>query len=67
MESSQQTNPQEMVRVTLELPRNIVDWIDGLRAQLGFRTRGVLVAQLIRELAPEAQAETNHEKRANAA
>ena len=67
MESSEQTNPQEMVRVTLELPRNIVDWIDGHRAQLGFRTRGVLVAQLIRELVPEAQAETNHEERANAA
>jgi len=67
MESSEQTNPQEMVRVTLELPRDIVDRIDGLRAQLGFRTRGVIVAQLIRELLPEAQAEANHEERANAA
>ena len=50
MESSEQINPQEMVRVTLELPRDIVDWLDGLMAQLGFRNRGAIVAQLLREL-----------------
>ena len=52
MESNEQTNQQEMVMVTLELPRDLVDWIDGLKAQMGFRNRGVIVAQLIRELLP---------------
>jgi metal-responsive CopG/Arc/MetJ family transcriptional regulator len=52
MESNEQTNQQEMVMVTLELPRDLVDWIDGLKAQMGFRNRGVIVAQLLRELIP---------------
>jgi metal-responsive CopG/Arc/MetJ family transcriptional regulator len=52
MESNEQTNQQEMVMVTLELPRDLVDWIDGLKAQMGFRNRGVIVARLIRELLP---------------
>ena len=50
MESNEQTNQQEKVLVTLELPRVGVDWIDGLKTQLGFRGRGVIVAQLLREL-----------------
>ena len=52
MESNEQTNPQEKLLVTLELPRDVVDWIDGLKAQMGFRNRGVIVAQLLRELIP---------------
>ena len=53
MESSEQSSQQELVLVTLELPRDLVDWIDGLKAQLGFRSRGLIVAQLIRELVAE--------------
>jgi hypothetical protein len=52
MESNEQANQQEMVMVTLELPRDLVDWVDGLKAQMGFRNRGVIVAQLLRELIP---------------
>jgi metal-responsive CopG/Arc/MetJ family transcriptional regulator len=52
MESNEQTNPQEKVLVTLELPRDVVDWIDGLKAQMGFRSRGLIVTQLLRELIP---------------
>jgi metal-responsive CopG/Arc/MetJ family transcriptional regulator len=55
METSEQINQQEMVLVTLELPRDLVDWIDGLKAQMGFRNRGVIVAQLIRELLPSPE------------
>ena len=40
MESNEQTNQQQMVMVTLELPRDLVEWIDGLKAQMGFRNRG---------------------------
>ena len=50
MDSGNGRASQEMVRVTLELPRDIVDWLDGLRMQLGFRNRGAIVAQLLREL-----------------
>ena len=52
MEPNEQTNQQEKVLVTLELPRDVVDWIDGLKAQMGFRSRGLIVAQLLRELIP---------------
>ena len=55
MESDEQTNQQEKVLVTLELPRDLVDWIDGLKVQMGFRSRGFVVAQLIRELIPEPE------------
>jgi metal-responsive CopG/Arc/MetJ family transcriptional regulator len=67
MESSEQSSQQEMVLVTLELPRDLVDWIDGLKAQLGFRSRGVIVAQLIRELVPELEPESTDEDTTQAA
>jgi metal-responsive CopG/Arc/MetJ family transcriptional regulator len=54
MEPNEQTNQQEKVLVTLELPRDVVDWIDGLKTQLGFRSRGIIVAQLLRELIPSS-------------
>jgi metal-responsive CopG/Arc/MetJ family transcriptional regulator len=53
MEPNEQNNPQEKVLVTLELPRDVVEWIDGLKAQMGFRNRGIIVADLLRELIPE--------------
>jgi metal-responsive CopG/Arc/MetJ family transcriptional regulator len=67
MESSEQSSPQEMVLVTLELPRDLVDWIDGLKAQLGFRSRGLIVAQLIRELVAELEPESTDEDTTQAA
>jgi len=67
MESSGQSSQQEMVLVTLELPRDLVDWIDGLKAQMGFRSRGVIVAQLIRELVPELDEEAAGEDTTQAA
>jgi metal-responsive CopG/Arc/MetJ family transcriptional regulator len=67
MESSEQSNQQEMVLVTLELPRDLVDWIDGLKAQLGFRSRGLIVAQLIRELVAEVEQESTDEDTTQAA
>ncbi len=62
MEPNEQTNQQEMVMVTLELPRDLVDWIDGLKAQMGFRNRGVIVTQLIRELVSELDEENEAPK-----
>ena len=67
MESSEQSSQQEMVLVTLELPRDLVDWIDGLKAQMGFRSRGLIVAQLIRELVSELEPESTDEDTTQAA
>ena len=67
MENSEQSSQQEMVLVTLELPRDLVDWIDGLKAQMGFRSRGLIVAQLIRELVPELEPESTDEDTTQAA
>jgi len=67
MENSEQSSQQEMVLVTLELPRDLVDWIDGLKAQMGFRSRGVIVAQLIRELVAEVEPESTDEDTTQAA
>ena len=67
MENSEQSSEQEMVLVTLEMPRDLVDWIDGLKAQLGFRSRGLIVAQLIRELVSELEEEATDEETTQAA
>jgi len=67
MENSEQSSQQEMVLVTLELPRDLVDWIDGLKVQMGFRSRGVIVAQLIRELVAEVEPESTDEDTTQAA
>ena len=54
MESNVDNDPNDLVLVTLELPRDIVAWIDGPKNQLGFRNRGLIIAQLLRELQPES-------------
>ena len=42
----------ERVRVTIELSRETLAWIDELRVQLGFRNRGIIIEQLLLELRP---------------
>jgi len=44
---------QEEVEVTITLPRDIVEWVDELKDMLGFKTRGPIISQLLRELQPE--------------
>ena len=40
-------------RITLELSEDLLRWIDGLKSQMGFRNRGLIVEQLLRELVPD--------------
>ena len=40
-------------RITLELSADLLSWIDGLKSQMGFRNRGLIVEQLLRELLPD--------------
>ena len=42
----------ERVRITIELSRETLEWIDDLRVQLGFRNRGIIIEQLLLELRP---------------
>jgi hypothetical protein len=44
-------------RITLELSADLLVWLDALKSQMGFRSRGPLVEQLLRELLPQDQAD----------
>jgi len=39
------------VQVTLELRQSTLVWLDGLREEMGLRSRGALVSRLLDELA----------------
>ena len=41
------------VRVTLELRQSTLQWIDGLREEMGLRHRGAVVSRLLEELAQQ--------------
>ena len=41
------------VRVTLELRQSTLQWIDGLREEMGLRHRGAVVNRLLEELAQQ--------------
>jgi len=54
-------------RITLELSEDLLGWIDGLKSQMGFRNRGRIVEQLLRELFPQDDdQETSEQAQANA-
>jgi len=55
MESSEQLEQDERVRLTIELSASTVAWLDDLRLQMGLRSRGVIIEQLLRELGAEAE------------
>lgn len=48
-------------RITLELSADLLSWIDGLKSQMGFRNRGLIVEQLLRELLPDLEDEPSEE------
>lgn len=43
----------DQVKVELLLDKDLVDWVDHLKSQLGFRHRDVVVNQLLREIRGE--------------
>jgi len=45
---------EEIVPISVELPREVVEWIDGINLQLGLRSRGETIARLIQEVRGEA-------------
>ena len=46
-------------RITLDLSEDLLEWIDGLKAQMGFRGRGRIVEQLLRELQDQGDDDLN--------
>ena len=46
-----QSDDDPRVRVTLELRQSTLQWIDGLREEMGLRHRGAVVSRLLEELA----------------
>lgn len=55
MDESLQKVQYKTVRLTVDLPVEVLVWLDGLKSQLGFRTRGQVMATLLMELIPESQ------------
>jgi len=45
---------EELVPISVELPREVVEWIDGINLQLGLRSRGATITRLIQEVRGEA-------------
>ena len=50
---SQLNRSQDERLVTIALPVDIIEWIDGIAEQLGLNNRGTVVAAMLRELKPE--------------
>ena len=46
----QRDDPNERRRITLELPQDVIAWIDRFRSEWGLRGRGPTVERLLREL-----------------
>lgn len=49
----QREEREEKVLLTLELPADLVRWIDELKTQLGIHSRGLVITELLRELQPD--------------
>jgi hypothetical protein len=47
---------EEKVLLTLELPIDLVEWIDGIKSQLGVHSRGLVITELLRELQTDEEA-----------
>lgn len=43
---------QETVRVALDLPVSLLQWIEGLKIQMGFSSRSEVIVLLLQELVP---------------
>lgn len=54
-------------RITLELSADLLIWLDALKSQMGFRSRGPLVEQLLRELQPQEDGEVVEQQGADRA
>lgn len=54
MDEQQQNASQEWVRVSLEMPADLLLWVDQLKGKLGLRSRSDLIVRLMQEVRGEA-------------
>lgn len=47
---------EETVQVRVDMPISLIQWIDGIKIQLGLSSRGAVLLMLMRELMPDEQA-----------
>ena len=50
----QQSASEEWVRVSLEMPADLLLWVDELKGKLGLRSRSDLIVRLMQEVRGEA-------------
>jgi metal-responsive CopG/Arc/MetJ family transcriptional regulator len=48
--ADQPESSSEHVRITIDLEKNLLGWIDGLCLETGFKSRGLIISELIYEL-----------------
>ena len=54
MDEQQQSASEEWVRVSLEMPADLLLWVDELKGKLGLRSRSDLMVRLMQEVRGEA-------------
>ena len=54
MEEQDQNASQEWVQVSLEMPADLLLWVDQLKGKLGLRSRSELIVRLMQEVRGEA-------------
>jgi len=56
--ADQSGSSTEYVCITIDLEKNLVDWIDGLCLATGFKSRGLIISELIYELVGDLERES---------
>jgi len=54
MERQHQSSSEDWVRVSLEMPADLLLWVDELKGKLGLRSRSDLIVRLMQEVRGEA-------------
>ena len=54
MDEKDQNASEEWVRVSLEMPADLLLWVDQLKGKLGLRSRSDLIVRLMQEVRGEA-------------
>ena len=50
-----QRTSEDCLRVSLEMPMDLLIWLDQVKGELGLRSRGALVVRLLQEIRGEAE------------
>ena len=55
MDEQLQNTSEDCLRVSLEMPKDLMMWLDQVKGELGLRSRGALVVRLLQEIRGEAE------------